>query len=68
MTLIALIAAISMGDIRMDLRKTPSVGKKPQESTPAGAAAETAVTEDDENVIENDEEKDLEQGKVSPEH
>jgi len=62
MTLIALVAAILMGDIKMDLRKTPSTGKKPQEPIPAeGAVEETPVVED-ENVLENDEKKDLEQG------
>ena len=59
MTLIALIAAISMGDIKMDLRKTPSTGKKPQESS--AAAGERAVTGD------ITDEKDLEQGKASQE-
>jgi len=63
--MIALIAAISMGDIKMDLRKTPSTGKKSQEPVPAeGAVEETAVLED-ENEIENDEKKDLEQGQGS---
>lgn len=65
MTIIALIAAISMGNIKMDLRRTPSTEKKPQQPFSAeGAVEETAVVED-ENVIENDEKKDLEQGQGS---
>ena len=64
MTIIALIAAISMGNIKMDLRRTPSTEKPQQPVSAEGAVEETAVVED-ENVIENDEKKDLEQGQGS---
>lgn len=56
MTIVALIAAILMGDVKMDMRKTPSQERKPQ-----GAVEEAAASEG-ENVIEDDVKRDLEQG------